>query len=133
MAMPLSFASAVAVKVTSRGASPVVGFAEAVQVRTQGSSTVTVPNTGPVSSDTFFYRIGELIMTENDYAPLLQEEVRKFGFGSDPGIALPFAFDGTVPDAELKKEYAERGVISEAEASRTTRSVPSSDKPLGAW
>jgi penicillin-binding protein 2 len=70
-----------------------------------------------VSSDTFFYRIGELIMTENDYQPVLQDEVRKFGFGSDPGIALPFAFDGTVPDADLKREYAERGVISEIEGS----------------
>ena len=79
--------------------------------------SVDVETALAVSSDTFFYRIGELIMTENDYAPLLQEEVRKFGFGADPGIALPFAFDGTVPDAELKKEYAERGVISEAEGS----------------
>ena len=29
-----------------------------------------------------------LIMTTNDYQPVLQEEVRKFGFGSDPGIEL---------------------------------------------
>jgi penicillin-binding protein 2 len=70
-----------------------------------------------VSSDTFFYRIGELMMTQNDNAPVLQEEVRKFGFGSDPGIDLPYAFDGTVPDAELKAEYAELGVISEIEGS----------------
>ncbi len=68
-----------------------------------------------VSSDAFFYRIGELLMTRNDYAPVLQEEVRKFGFGADTGIQLPYEFDGTVPDAELKKEYAERGVISESE------------------
>jgi penicillin-binding protein 2 len=79
--------------------------------------SVDVETALAVSSDTFFYRIGELIMTQNDYAPILQEEVRKFGFGSDPGIALPFAFDGTVPDAELKKEYAERGVITEIEGS----------------
>ena len=31
------------------------------------------------------------------------------------GIELPFEFDGTVPDAELKKEYADLGVISEDE------------------
>ncbi|HSL72998.1 MAG TPA: penicillin-binding transpeptidase domain-containing protein [Ilumatobacteraceae bacterium] len=78
---------------------------------------VDVETSLAVSSDTFFYRIGELIMTQNNYEPILQEEVRKFGFGSDPGIALPFAFDGTVPDAQLKKEYAERGVISEVEGS----------------
>jgi penicillin-binding protein 2 len=68
-----------------------------------------------VSSDTYFYRIGETIMTENNFEPVLQEEVRKFGFGADTGIALPYEFDGTVPDEELKAEYAERGVISEAE------------------
>ncbi len=70
-----------------------------------------------VSSDAFFYRIGELIMTRNNFAPLLQDEVRRFGFGSDPGIDLPYAFDGTVPDAALKKKYADLGVISEAEGS----------------
>ena len=81
------------------------------------SGSVDVETALAVSSDAFFYRIGELIMTTNDYEPVLQEEVRKFGFGSDPGIELPFAFDGTVPDAELKAEYAERGVISESEGS----------------
>jgi penicillin-binding protein 2 len=70
-----------------------------------------------VSSDTFFYRIGEEIMEKNNGDPVLQEQVELFGFGSDTGIALPFEFDGTVPDAELKAEYAELGVISEAEGS----------------
>jgi penicillin-binding protein 2 len=79
--------------------------------------SVDVETALAVSSDAFFYRIGELIMTTNNFEPVLQEEVRKFGFGSDPGIELPFAFDGTVPDAELKAEYAERGVISESEGS----------------
>ncbi len=68
-----------------------------------------------VSSDAFFYRLGELMMTQNNNAPVLQEQVRLFGFGSDPDIDLPFAFDGTVPDAALKKEYADLGVISEDE------------------
>jgi penicillin-binding protein 2 len=70
-----------------------------------------------VSSDTFFYRIGELLMTRNNYQPVLQEEVEQFGFGAETGIALPYEFDGTVPDAALKAEYAERGVISESEGS----------------
>jgi penicillin-binding protein 2 len=79
--------------------------------------SVDVETALAVSSDAFFYRIGELIMTQNDYQPVLQDEVRKFGFGSDPGIQLPYAFDGTVPDAELKALYGELGVISEVEAS----------------
>jgi len=77
--------------------------------------SVDVETALAVSSDTFFYRIGETIMTENDYQPVLQEQLELFGFGSDPGIDLPFAFDGTVPDEELKARYAELGVISEDE------------------
>ena len=76
---------------------------------------VTVEDALAVSSDAFFYRIGDQIMVQNDFQPVLQDEVRKFGFGADTGIELPFEFDGTVPDAELKKRYAEIGVISEDE------------------
>ncbi len=79
--------------------------------------SVDVETSLAVSSDTFFYRIGELMMTRNNYEPVLQEELRLFGFGSDPGIDLPYAFDGTVPDEDLKAEYGRRGVISEDEAS----------------
>lgn len=68
-----------------------------------------------VSSDAYFYRIGEQIMEQNNGEPLLQEQVRLFGFGADTGIELPFEFDGTVPDEELKARYAELGVISEEE------------------
>ncbi|MFK8022735.1 MAG: penicillin-binding transpeptidase domain-containing protein [Ilumatobacter sp.] len=68
-----------------------------------------------VSSDAFFYRIGEEIMVRNNYGPVLQEQVRLFGFGADTGIDLPFEFDGTVPDEDLKARYAELGVISEDE------------------
>ncbi|WP_420450557.1 peptidoglycan D,D-transpeptidase FtsI family protein [Ilumatobacter sp.] len=68
-----------------------------------------------VSSDAFFYRIGELLMTRNDNRPVLQDQVRLFGFGADTGIDLPFEFDGTVPDRELKARYAQLGVITEDE------------------
>ena len=77
--------------------------------------SVNVTDALAVSSDTFFYRIGENIMLRNDNKPVLQDEVRKFGFGSDSGVELPFEFDGTVPDRELKREYADLGVISEGE------------------
>jgi penicillin-binding protein 2 len=79
---------------------------------------VNVESALAVSSDTFFYRIGEQIMLRNDNQPILQEQVRLFGFGADTGIELPFEFDGTVPDRELKRIYAERGVISETEGER---------------
>jgi penicillin-binding protein 2 len=76
---------------------------------------VTVESALAVSSDTFFYKIGERIMEENGGRPVLQEEVRLFGFGADTGIELPFEFDGKVPDRALKAEYADLGVISEDE------------------
>ena len=63
---------------------------------------VNVDDALAVSSDSFFYRIGEEIMVRNDFEPVLQEQVELFGFGADTGIDLPFEFDGTVPDKELK-------------------------------
>lgn len=76
---------------------------------------VNVEEALAVSSDTFFYRIGDQIMIQNDFQPILQNEVKQFGFGADTGIELPFEFDGTVPDAALKERYAALGVISEDE------------------
>jgi penicillin-binding protein 2 len=64
-----------------------------------------------VSSDGFFYRIGEEMLVNFD-TPVLQDEVRKFGFGERSGIDLPFEFAGTVPDRDLKRRYAELGIIS---------------------
>jgi penicillin-binding protein 2 len=77
--------------------------------------SVNVEEALAVSSDTFFYRVGELIMNRNPNEPVLQDQVKLFGFGADTGVELPFEFDGTVPDRELKRLYAERGVISEGE------------------
>ncbi|MGC6477679.1 MAG: penicillin-binding transpeptidase domain-containing protein [Ilumatobacteraceae bacterium] len=68
-----------------------------------------------VSSDAFFYKLGEDLLIQNEGEPVFQEEVEAFGFGADTGIELPFEYDGTVPDQELKRLYAERGVISEDE------------------
>ncbi len=68
-----------------------------------------------VSSDAFFYKLGEDLLVQNEGEPVFQEEVEAFGFGADTGIELPFEYDGTVPDQELKRLYAERGVISEDE------------------
>ncbi|MEO6652639.1 MAG: penicillin-binding transpeptidase domain-containing protein [Ilumatobacteraceae bacterium] len=77
--------------------------------------SVNVEDAIAVSSDAFFYSIGDRIMVENDFQPVLQQNVEQFGFGADTGIELPFEFAGTVPDAELKARYAELGVISKDE------------------
>ncbi len=77
--------------------------------------SVDVETALAVSSDAFFYRVGELIMENNEQKDLLQRQVGLFSFGEKTGIDLPFEFAGTVPDRELKEEYASRGVISEDE------------------
>ena len=77
--------------------------------------SVDVETALAVSSDAFFYRVGELIMENNEQKDLLQRQVGLFGFGERTGIDLPFEFAGTVPDRKLKEEYARRGVISDDE------------------
>ena len=68
-----------------------------------------------VSSDTFFYKIGEQILTERGYQPILEREVRRFGFGSPTNVDLPFEFAGTMPNAAYKKYLASIGAIAEDE------------------
>ena len=66
-----------------------------------------------VSSDAFFYKLGE----EFYLAPgtQLQDQVRKFGFGAETGIDLPYEFDGRIPTNELKQRLLEAGVLDPSE------------------
>ncbi|MEY3575272.1 MAG: penicillin-binding protein 2 [Actinomycetota bacterium] len=66
-----------------------------------------------VSSDVFFYKIGEEILTERGYQPVLESEIRRFGFGSLTNVDLPYEFAGTVPNAAYKRYLANLGVIAE--------------------
>ena len=68
-----------------------------------------------VSSDTFFYKIGEQILTERGYQPVLETEVRRFGFGSPTNVDLPFEFAGTIPNAAYKKYLGSIGAIAKEE------------------
>ena len=77
---------------------------------------VTVEDALAVSSDTFFYKIGEQIFSERGGAPILQEEVRLFGFGQRTGIDLPYETAGRVPDKESKRQLVESGVLMEGES-----------------
>jgi penicillin-binding protein 2 len=69
-----------------------------------------------VSSDTYFYRIGEQIMLQNHFEPVLQENLRKFGFGSKTGIDLPYEYAGRVPDKASKKALKDKGVLAADES-----------------
>jgi len=76
---------------------------------------VNVEDALAVSSDTFFYKIGEQIFTERGFQPVLEEQIRLFGFGSPTNIDLPNEFAGTVPSKALKQRLADTGAISEEE------------------
>ncbi len=75
--------------------------------------TVDVEAAMAVSSDTFFYKIGEQILTERGYEPVLEREVRDFGFGSTTNVDLPYEYAGTVPSRALKQRLADIGAITE--------------------
>jgi penicillin-binding protein 2 len=68
-----------------------------------------------VSSDVFFYKIGEQIFTQRGNKPVLEEQVRLFGFGSPTEIDLPYEFIGTIPSKDLKKRLAASGAIAKDE------------------
>ena len=68
-----------------------------------------------VSSDVFFYKIGEEIFTQTGNRPVLEEQVRLFGFGSPTEIDLPYEYIGTVPSLVLKKRLAADGAIAKEE------------------
>ena len=68
-----------------------------------------------VSSDVFFYKIGEEIFTERGNQPVLEEQVRLFGFGSPTEIDLPYEYIGTVPSRALKERLAASGAIAKEE------------------
>ena len=76
---------------------------------------VNVEDALAVSSDTFFYKIGEQILTERGYQPILEEQIRLFGFGSPTNIDLPNEFAGTVPSKALKQRLADTGAITKEE------------------
>lgn len=68
-----------------------------------------------ISSDVFFYKIGEEIFSLRGNKPILEEQVRQFGFGSPTEIDLPYEYIGTVPSKALKQRLAASGAIAKEE------------------
>jgi penicillin-binding protein 2 len=77
---------------------------------------VNVTQALAVSSDAFFYSLGERFYLQD--RDLMQNEVRRFGFDEDTGIDLPFEYDGRVPDTPSKRELVEAGVLAKGEEPR---------------
>src|SRR5690606_10462276 len=68
---------------------------------------VTVADALAVSSDAFFYRLGEWFYTLEGRRDELKADLMEFGFGADSGIDLPYEWDGRIPDDAVKKELVD--------------------------
>lgn len=71
-----------------------------------------------VSSDAFFYNLGEDFYNLNADHTLLKSQLQQFGFGVKSGIELPFEWAGRIPDNQVKKDLVERGVLAKNEVPR---------------
>jgi penicillin-binding protein 2 len=71
-----------------------------------------------VSSDSFFYRLGELFFSTLGQRNELKADLEQFGFGNDSGIDLPFEWSGRIPDDAVKKQLVELGVLGKKEAKK---------------
>lgn len=71
-----------------------------------------------VSSDAFFYNIGEDFYNLNTEHTLLKSQLTQFGFGVKSGIELPFEWGGRIPDNQVKKDLVARGVLAKNEVPR---------------
>jgi penicillin-binding protein 2 len=79
---------------------------------------VRVEDALAVSSDTFFYRLGETFFTLEGRRDELKADLEEFGFGADTGVELPFEWDGRIPDDAVKAELVDKGVLAKGEVPR---------------
>jgi penicillin-binding protein 2 len=79
---------------------------------------VRVEDAIAVSSDAFFYRLGEMFYLQS--RTLLKENLTQFGFGAESGIQLPFEWSGRIPDDDIKRQLVDNGVLAEGEVPRLT-------------
>jgi len=70
--------------------------------------SIQMPRALTVSSDVYFYDIGNKFWMQRDkYQDGMQEYARAFGFGAPTGIDLPTELGGVVPDPTWLKQYWE--------------------------
>jgi penicillin-binding protein 2 len=106
-------------------------FKNASNIRTNLSSAygpVTVADALAVSSDAFFYRLGEKFWETDEHnasvdpalkgKSTLKDDLERFGFGEDSGIQLPFEWPGRIPDDAIKAELVKDNVLGKNEEPR---------------
>jgi penicillin-binding protein 2 len=106
-------------------------FKNASNIRTNQSSAygpVTVADALAVSSDAFFYRLGEKFWEIDEHnasvdpalkgKSTLKDDLERFGFGAKTGIQLPFEWSGRIPDDAIKAQLVSDGVLGKNEVGR---------------
>ena len=106
-------------------------FKNASNIRTNLSSAygpVTVADALAVSSDAFFYRLGEKFWEIDEHnasvdptlkgKSTLKDDLERFGFGQETGVQLPFEWPGRIPDDAVKKELVDKKVLGKNEEPR---------------
>jgi penicillin-binding protein 2 len=106
-------------------------FKNASNIRTNLPSKygpVTVADALAVSSDAFFYRLGEKFWEMDEHNAVidptlkgkstLKDDLERFGFGSETGVQLPFEWSGRIPDDAVKKELVDKHVLAKGEQPR---------------
>ncbi len=81
-----------------------------------------------VSSDTYFFEVGE---RANSHGDVIQRKARELGIGQPTGIDLPSEFPGVVPDKRWREQQNRVELACERE-----RHVPSCgivEEPTGTW
>ncbi|MDQ3978336.1 MAG: penicillin-binding protein 2 [Actinomycetota bacterium] len=68
--------------------------------------TVDLPRALSVSSDVYFYRLGEALDSDKKPFPM-QDTARQFGFGKVTDIELPFELEGRIPDPDSRRRLHE--------------------------
>ncbi len=83
---------------------------------------VTVETALAVSSDAFFYKLGEDFYWASEELPpeqnLLKTNLKRFGFGQKTGVQLPYEWAGRIPDDATKKALVEANVLAPGEVPR---------------
>jgi penicillin-binding protein 2 len=106
-------------------------FKNASNIRTNLSSAygpVTVADALAVSSDAFFYRLGEKFWEIDEHnasvdptlkgKSTLKDDLERFGFGKETGVQLPFEWPGRIPDDAVKKQLVDQKVLGKNEEPR---------------
>jgi penicillin-binding protein 2 len=85
--------------------------------------TIGISEALGVSSDTFFYKIGDEFLELTGGQPVFQNELRQFGFGQKTGIDLPYERPGILPDKQVMDDLRRRKIINPDEGFSSGQSI----------